>query len=516
MNMHRMASVSILIVLLCTILQIITCNAYEISSQFYVASAQNFESDCKIQCPSRAYESYVTLNYTTTYRQMILEHYGDTEDVKKAILEIEDSYEGSLLDETFTKTWNTTKCFMCDDIKDAFNNTIDRAYYTMDNDCNPMCKNEFHYYHRSQYDGKCIKCDSSYCTKGEYLTGDTCQECMECVKPIERHWEFTTNGLLDDNMSCAGQCEDGYFEDIFFDISSETVTKVCSPHQELECAINEYEIKGTHLTDSYCETCGECEGMNQTKLCSKYHNAVCEICDLELEHGAVYIFDNCTKQCLPGYVKNKASGLCEHCLDENGKEFQCVSGFYISQDRQNCTDCRQCEVTKPMYSEFVQNCNWKCVDGYALQNNTCQNLDLLIEQQEIVQYSSVMCSINQQLDCNSGRRICTCKDCSSFQNIIRPESKRENSTWRWIQSRSQCKWECMPTFYFIRLTSSMVDCVSWEYFQKSADLGVIDVSNIDEIPIERVERREKIPFSEMMLFLCTSVFTISFLTCTIR
>ena len=74
----------------------------------------------------------------------------------------------------------------------------------------------------------------------------------------------------------------------------------------------------------------------------------------------------------------------------------------------------------------------------------------------------------------------------------------------------------MPDYYIVRLSSSTVDCLPWEYFQKQAELQAIEVTNFDEIPIERVERKEKIPLMEMMLCVFVTVFTMIFLICTQR
>tara|TARA_B100000497_G_C7658450_1_gene396455 strand:+ start:92 stop:316 length:225 start_codon:yes stop_codon:yes gene_type:complete len=74
----------------------------------------------------------------------------------------------------------------------------------------------------------------------------------------------------------------------------------------------------------------------------------------------------------------------------------------------------------------------------------------------------------------------------------------------------------MPDYYIVRLSSSTVDCLPWEYFQKQAELQAIEVTNFDEIPIERVERKEKIPLMEMMLFSFVTMFTMIFLICTQR
>lgn len=514
MNMKRLASISLVIVCLCSRLQII-----ESEIKFYIESAHDFDNDCKIQCSPNDHTFEDIYNYTETYRDMILEKYGDTELVRKAIskIEMEDSYEKFLLNEYFTKTWNSTTCKNCQNVTDQNNKTLDRAYYTMDKDCNPTCKKDLHYYHRKQHPGKCVKCDVNKCKQGEYLTGDTCENCKACVQPIDQNWEFTTRGLiLDDNSSCEGKCIDGYFEDVEFDINTEETKRVCLQHQEVECNSGEYEVRGTSLTDAYCERCGECEGMNQTQSCSGYQNAVCELCEpLELESGARYVFNNCTKECLYGYVMNKTSGTCEYCMSENGGPYQCAPGQTFRPNRQYCQDCEECVVTKPDNSDFVQNCNWKCVDGYTLQNNTCESLDNLFQQHQTIQ-SSVLCGDYQQLDCDTQRRICKCIHCSSVTSIVHPDSNHENSRWRWMPTRSKCTWECMPDYYIVRLSPSTVDCLPWEYFQKQAELQAIEVTNFDEIPIEREERKEKIPLMEMMLFSFVTVFTMIFLICTQR
>lgn len=512
--MKRVASISLVIVCLCSRLQII-----ESEIKFYIESAHDFDNDCKIQCSPNDIAVEKTHNYTKTYREMIVEKYGNTKEVKDAILEIEmkNSYETYLLTQNFTKTWNSTICKNCPNITNEENKTLDRAYYTMDEDCNPTCTKDLHYYHRKEHPGKCVKCDVNKCKEGEYLTGDACQNCKSCVKPINQSWKFTTRGLiLDDNSSCEGECEDGYFEDVEFDIDTQETKRVCLPHQEVECDSGEYEVKGTSFTDAYCERCGECEGMNQTQSCSGYQNAVCELCEpSELESGARYVYNNCTKECLHGYIENKTSGTCEYCMSENGGLFQCDPGYTFRPNRQHCRDCQECNVSRPDNTEFVQNCNWKCADGYTLQNNTCESLDSLFPEQPIIQ-SSVWCDLKQQLDCDTQRRICNCIDCSSVQNIVHPDLKHEDTRWRWMPTRSKCTWECMPDYYIVRLSSSTVDCLPWEYFQKQAELQAIEVTNFDEIPIERVERKEKIPLMEMMLFSFVTMFTMIFLICTQR
>ena len=477
----------------------------------YVAPASDFEGDCKIKCNPKAYLINRTQTYNVTYEALILEQYGDAEEITKSIQELKDrgGRENYLLSQYFTRTWTSHQCQICPDVFDFHNKSVDRAFYTMDADCNPTCHEANSYYNIESHPGKCIKCDLTSCDRGTYLEGQNCTKCSSCVKPIQDNWEFTSHGsILDNNQSCDGQCSEGYFEDIVFNLSSSSLESVCIPHQEIDCNSGEYKVVGTKKTDAYCEACGECEGMNKTQQCSDSENAVCEPCKpQELERGAFYVYENCTRACLSGYIEDKRRGECEECAHE------CPEGQMFSPSRQNCTDCQTCDVDMPPNARFVQDCEWECQEGYALENRTCQQEKILTPSLDEGD-SVVQCEPGQQLDCHPETSICECLNCNEKKDILTPPMNQFGISWLWIPTRSKCTWECNPSFYYIQINNNTVDCVDWNSLLQRAHVTTIDVNDFDDIVLQRHKvRQNKIPFTELIIFMATVTTTIIFLIC---
>ena len=474
----------------------------------YVGPAVDFEGDCRIQCDDKAQLINRTETYQVTYRDFILEQYGDTEEITTSIGELE-GYEQELLSQNFTRTWTSHECKMCPKVVDVDNETVDVQFYTMDASCQPTCREELEYFNLVSHARKCVKCTLSSCGSGEYLEGQNCKECKSCVQPIVDHWHFTSHGkILNDSHSCDGQCDDGYFEDIIFNSSSNSIEPVCMPHENVECASNEYKVNGTHETDAYCETCGECEGMNETQACSNFENAVCEPCEPQtLEHGAFYTQNNCTRACLPGYVEDMDKQLCEEC------SYECPKGKKFPHNRRNCTDCRDCNLTLPSNAEFIQDCEWRCQEGFALDDNECIDLYNLIPSTDSP-ISTVQCQPGQQLDCYE-TGFCNCSNCDEQKGILTPPFNAINISWQWLPTRSQCTWECKPSYYHVKINIKTVDCVDWNSLLTRAHLNVINVNNFDEITLERHKTRQHtIPFTELIIFMAIVTSTIIILICT--
>jgi hypothetical protein len=485
-------------------------NVY-LSNGTYIAAASSYGEDCKIQCDVGAHMTNETRSVSQTYASFILETYGNTPQIQDAIASLE-GYEESLLAQSFTQSWTTQHCKMCRDVLDPESEVVDKAYYTMDDNCYPICDNSKGYYNRDfwahAHPARCVQCTLSECDLGQYKTGDNCTKCEACERPITENWEFTSHGtVLDDIKSCAGKCNEGYFEDIIFNVSSTIPQKICVPHQEVECTATEFQVNGTHITDAYCEACGECEGMNETQTCSAYENAICEPCiPQELERGAFYQDNNCTRGCLPGYIEDKEQQICEECA------YTCPAGQTFTQNRRNCTDCERCNNTLPDKAAYLQECAWQCHPGFALDNSECKEIANLIPILPSTT-SYVQCELGQQLDCYPELQLCNCTDCTQIKSILTPPGNTFNVSWQWLPTRSECEWECLPSYYYLPINDAAVDCVSWQSLQVQAHLTSIDVNDINNIVLARPKREHKIPFSELMLFMGTVTATITIFMC---
>ena len=131
----------------------------------YVGPAVDFEGDCRIQCDDKAQLINRTETYQVTYRDFILEQYGDTEEITTSIGELE-GYEKELLYQNFTRTWTSHECKMCPEVLDVDNEIVDVQFYTMDASCQPTCREELEYFNLVSHARKCVKCTLSSCDSG--------------------------------------------------------------------------------------------------------------------------------------------------------------------------------------------------------------------------------------------------------------------------------------------------------------------------------------------------------------
>ena len=493
----------------------VSITACKLPDTVYSASATKFGQDCSVECKNNAHA--IPYNYTVVmpYRSWVLEKYGQSTFILEALDSLQGSYEGYLLTQEVNLTWKGKQCIYCPPLQDVHDNTtISMDAYLMDATCHPTCNNEMQYYNLNNYPDTCVLCDLAMCADGEFLTANRCQECQACIPKTQHYWQFTGHGtVLNDSTSCPGNCADGYYEDMIYNLSTSALQPICIQHQELDCAEGEYLIQGTSISDAFCDACGDCEGMNMTQACSNNSNAVCEFCTpAVLETGAYYAYNNCTRLCMSGFIEDQRIQQCEECLHV------CEAGTYFAATRQYCEDCTACNVTKPENTIFVRECEWSCDEGYYLEGLECRSLlQNLIPDTTTTSYSSVLCEVGQQLKCDTQSTQtaeCTCISCNDITDVPHPAVDKLHVSWQWLPTRSQCTWECLPEYYLVPLSARVVDCYPWDWFQAQLGLEGTVVKHTDNIPTLRRQKIDVIiPISELVLFLLTAVTTISFFIC---
>lgn len=471
-----------------------------------IASAADFNQACSVVCSDdncvKAIMTTSNTSRTLSMREHIDQVYGDNLEIQRQIQEALDSMNGTWeytqLDLNVINWYAGHTCTECDPITDPHNSQLvplDAYSVTAQDDvCAVTCDETKGYYKRQSHPDTCAKCVNE-CADGQYLTGDTCENCESCADPVAEHFIFTSRGTLDDNASCPWKCDSGYFLDYVFDslAADAAVVEACIPHTTVSCDAGQYQVLGTHVSDTYCEECtpNACEGRRMTAACSLYEDAQCEDCPASsLETGATYVHSNCTRACVNGYIPrfiNPNEFECQPC------DHECTPGSFFPIDRQNCTDCRPCPDAIPDNASFVDACAWACDDGFFYTQEACRSLA-----QNTIQapHGDTLCAAGERLVWGSLTYLC--EPCDGPVPATPPDT-----TWRWLPSRSSCAWECLPGYYRAPFSTTLVDCLAWDAYQMQiignpAAAGVTDpvagaisavvINNIAEIEFEKHER----------------------------
>lgn len=462
-------------------------------------SASRFGEACPVACTDdacvKSFLGEVNSTRNISMREHIAAVYGARAAIESALMAMEGTWEHTQLDTRVTESYRGHECGLCARILDPIRNQpVPLESYRVagaEGSCAPKCDSSMQYYARSEYPGTCVLCDK-VCGTGEYLTGDACQSCLSCLAPVDENWHFTGQGALDDNVSCPWACNEGYFLDYVLDIptAGASVREACLRHTVLTCGGGQYQVRGTNLSDAYCEECQvSCEGRRQTAACSAFADTSCSECLpalATLEAGAAYEGTNCTRACRSGYVMNQASGRCEFCAAE------CDPGSFAPADRRNCTDCRACADVLPTNASYVDACTWACDEGFFFTHGDCFSLAVELSSRR---QSETRCAQGERLVWQA--TFFACEAC----DVPLPAAPVD-STWRWLPSRSSCAWECLPGYYRAQISATLVDCLAWEAYQMQiitgasptaagedpAAVSATTINNVDEIEFRREER----------------------------
>ena len=462
-------------------------------------SASRFGEACAVACTDDAcVKSFLRETNSTrniSMREHIAAVYGARAEIDDAVRAMEGTWEHTQLDKRVAESYRGRECAACAQTLDPVRNQpVPLEAYRVagaEGSCDPICDASLKYYARRHYPGTCVLCDQE-CAAGEYLTGDACQSCLSCVAPVEENWHFTGQGGLDDNASCPWACDEDHFIDYVLGIptAGASVREACLRHTVLTCGSGQYQVRGTNLSDAYCEECQvSCEGRKQTAACSAFADTSCSECLpalATLEAGAAYVGTNCTRACRSGYVMNQASDRCEFCATE------CDPGSFAPADRQNCTDCRACADALPTNASYVDACTWACDEGFVFAQGGCLSLAVEVTSRRL---SDTRCEEGERLVWQAA--LFACEACD-----VPVPAAPVGSTWRWLPSRSSCAWECLPGYYRASLSSTLVDCLAWEAYQmqiingasptaageQPAAVSATTINNVEEIEFRREER----------------------------
>lgn len=305
----------------------------------------------------------------------------------------------------------------------------------------------------------CTFCGSpgdSPCAHGEYPVGD-CTRCAACTGGLRGAWNFTSAGVVDDPASCGQACAAGWFRDWF--------SEECRPHTQPACGADQYLLAGTPTSDAFCAQCRSCAGMRRTRACNSTGDGKCQACAAPAP-GLLWLHENCTAACAPGYVWNVRTERCEAC------DVACAPGSRPPAARHNCTHCAACPAA-PQGATFTRGCSWSCGPDQTVQGEGTarQCTDLLSLQQRepaTPAPTASACAEHQKLETVSFKAA-RCVDC----DVVTPS---DDSTWTWTKLAGTCSWACNAGLYKYFRTGVLgapsvdaaghrhVDCVAWPVY----------------------------------------------------
>jgi len=294
------------------------------------------------------------------------------------------------------------------------------------------------------------------CKVGEYPVGD-CTRCAACTGGLRGVWNFTSAGVVDDPASCGQACAAGWFRDWF--------SEECRPHTQPACGADQYLLAGTPTSDAFCAQCRSCAGMRRTRACNSTSDGKCQACAAPAP-GLLWLHENCTAACAPGYVWNVRTERCEAC------DVACAPGSRPPAARHNCTHCAACPAA-PLGATFTRGCSWSCGPDQTVQGEgpARQCTDLLSLQQRepaTPAPTASACAEHQKLETVSFKAA-RCVDC----DVVTPS---DDSTWTWTKLAGTCSWACNAGLYKYFRTGVLgapsvdaaghrhVDCVAWPVY----------------------------------------------------
>ena len=164
-------------------------------------------------------------------------------------------------------------------------------------------------------------------------------ECVAKTNADALHRVFVSKGRLDDNRSCAAQCQPGFFR------THNLRGARCQPHWNPVCGAGEFRVAGTPENNAYCRSCSGCAGKRLVRRCHATADDDCADCGAGAgPPGAGRIWTNahgepCLAGCEFGRVLNQRTQVCETCTQ------RCPGGYSFPAPaaRHNCTHCVACE-----------------------------------------------------------------------------------------------------------------------------------------------------------------------------
>lgn len=293
----------------------------------------------------------------------------------------------------------------------------DPSTYIAKFNCSFTCAQD--YYRRGS---ACIKCKTSECIAGTYLSN--CTVCKNCSN-LKPGFVWTGHGKLDDPDSCPSECGPGTFLQFGYG--------VCVPHSNPVCKNDEYMLLPSAFRDAKCTKCSTCEGKRLQQPCSNVSDAVCASCGEAPAHamwvGVNQVSGHCSLTCLQGFTLNRGLQLCEFC------DVTCPLGTFRPEILDNCTHCLQCPLPETVGRNQIVwhgNCLWTCLPGYEFVNNTCQATSA--NAPEMSTFGRVV----QILSCPRGKYL-TILGCTSC-NVTVPVNR---TTWQWKVPGAACEWQCL-------------------------------------------------------------------------
>jgi hypothetical protein len=363
-------------------------------------------------------------------------------------------------------SWEMYSCVICEPVLDSLGAPLPAGTHWVVSGCDHRCNQSAGYYQRNaSIPGNarvCTFCGTrrdSPCPVGAYPAGN-CTRCAPCRGSLRGAWNFTSPGLVDDPASCEQTCAAGWFRDWF--------SEDCRPHTRPACRDSQYLLAGTPTSDAFCAQCRSCAGMRRTRGCTSTSDGQCEACDFPESHtGLLFLHENCTATCAPGFVWNGRAARCEACASE------CPPGSAPPVPRENCTHCAACPAPPPG-ANFTRGCTWTCGEG-GVQNlsgvRQCAPLPSLQQRAPGTPMPTEWrCPPHQQLEASS-YTTARCIDCL----VVTPGD--DQVTWSWTELGAACSWACRPTLYKYFRSGVLntrgvdaaghqhVDCVAWDVYQ---------------------------------------------------
>ena len=367
--------------------------------------------------------------------------------------------------------WQSSSCTDCqtESPTDSKGATLPATAYIYSSDCDLICITPY----EKHGDTSCALCDK-VCEHGKYLSvSDGCETCQDCSPRFPEQaddWTFTSQGAVDDPLSCTERCKDGMYLDVSRPDKQEEFT--CLPYSNPTCGPDQIIVDGTHEQDARCEDCiRDCDGLNMIQDCDIASNqqSICTPCPETppLKFGEIFVGTSCQRDCDIDRIRNEETQECEVC------NYVCPIGYEFASPRSKCVDCVECSG-RPTNAHYVSQCNWECITGfqYNATSNSCYEVESVEPEQAPYRLWSPFTCQNYQYWTISG-----CQNCTYEKT---PHSSLLGEVWNWKPTKTSCSWECMPGYYSFALSDFTWSCYTWnDYLNqvKSAEETAATTSN---------------------------------------
>ena len=326
--------------------------------------------------------------------------------------------------------------------------------------------------------GGCYDCART-CAHGQYLDGEQCDECKSCTNTLPAaNAAWTGAGVLGNSTSCPWQCNDNFFLN----------NGVCVPHsaRPASCPQNQYWSAGTPLFDGLCLPCATCVGMQLVQECLADADAQCAPCaDPIIDGVEQFTGDDCTVECVQGYVRDTRAGSSQAC--ENCDGFLCPPGTQIAQEPTHCEDCITCDESLPSHATWVQGCDYTCDANRELARVSSAHSSsesssaaateydadaavasdafvyacvpetsgvVAVMSSQTARIRDIVCTADHYLDNEYNCVPCT---------VRTPPAAQVHKSWQW--TTHSCVWECVPLRLRYIDKLGQVHCLLWDQYK---------------------------------------------------